>query len=139
MTCKRQDLTRKQTISGIRLPFLLVKTVKHEQFYNDLKYYLQERELNAKNLLVNRAEKPDRREAAPDAEEQCFYPTQRLEGAFLPFIAHPHPTQSSGYPAVSFPGLWEHTGHCTSKLSPYYLHLIKIRRLSPDISSNFLI
>lgn len=129
------------------MPFSLVKTVKHEQFYNDLKYYLQERELNAKNLLVNRGtEKPDRREAARRCRRAVLLPhshprleKQRLEGAFLRFIAHPHPTQSSGYPAISFPVLWEHTGHCTLKLSPYYLHLMKIRRLSPDISSNFLI
>lgn len=80
MTCKRQDLTRKQTISGIRLPFLLVKTVKHEQFYNDLKYYLQERELNAKNLLVNRAEKPDRREAAPRCRRAVLLPHAKVGG-----------------------------------------------------------
>ena len=61
-----------------------------------------------------------------------------VRGALLQFIAHLHPTQSSGYPAISLPVLWEHTGHCTSKLSPHYLHLIKNRWLSPDISSNFL-
>ena len=88
MTCKSQNLTREkkpETLSRIRLPFFR-SNVKHEQFYNNLKYYLQEREFNARNLLVNRGtEKPDRREAAHRCRRAVLLPSShpRLEKQML--------------------------------------------------------
>lgn len=56
-------------------------------------------------------------------------------------IAKPASTNSSCYPTISFPILWGPQTHrsCTSKLSPYFLHLIKSRKLSPHVLSNFTI